>query len=227
MSKEAGPPSARRENGRPNNGEASDNGHSAPPAECAGQDLRDNPDPFDPARLRLRQDFAHGAGVKRLVTSIPVRKPSREWFVRTHPAHEYRLETAVIELKEDREIYLVAPGLWPSLAMEATFGARLLVTAVTRQGVLFLWPIRLPGPDGRLDEWSRSALEAAEEATTSWVRVQANMSLGAYDVLTAPGATAEPQFPDLPMGDLLRVAFRDRYIASVDHPILRRLRGEV
>src|SRR5262245_32620760 len=183
-------------------------------------------DPFDLASLRLSQDFAAAVGVKRLVKTIPVRKPSKEWFVRTHPDPSHRLQTAVLELKEDRETYLVAPGLWPELASEATFSPRLLVTAINRQGVLFLWPIRLPGADGKIDDWSRSALDAADEAKSRWVRVTANMSLGAYVITVAPGQVAEPSWPDITFQETIRIAFRDKMIDTWDHPVLRRLRGE-
>jgi hypothetical protein len=182
-------------------------------------------DPFSPERLRLSQDFGAAAGVRKLLTTVPVRKPSREWFVRTHPDEAYRLQTAVLELKEDREVYLVDRPLWAALATEATFSPRLLVVAINRQGVLFVWPVRLPGPDGKIDDWSRSALEAVNLARESWVRVSANMSLGAYDLAVASHQTA-PEWPDLSMGEILKVAFRDRFIRDPDHPVLRRLRGE-
>jgi hypothetical protein len=184
------------------------------------------PDPFDVDSLRISQDFSAALGVKKALLTVPVRKPSKEWFVRTHPDETYRLQTAVIELKEDREVYLVAPQLWPELAGESTFSPRALFTAMNRQGVLFLWPVRLPGSDGKLDEWSRTALEGAELARKQWVRVQANMSLGAYDVAYAENLP-DPIWPDMPFKDLLRIAFRDRFISSLDHPVLRRLRGEV
>lgn len=185
------------------------------------------PDPFDPAALRLSSDFAAAAGVKKALLAVPVRKPDKCWFVRVHPDEDYRLQTAVIELKEDRETYLVAPALWPELATEAAFSPRALFTAVNRQGVLFLWPIRLPGPDGKLDEWGRTALEAAGLAAKGWVRVAANLGLGGYDVYQATGPLPEPEWPDVPFRELLRVAFRDRFISNLDHPILRRLRGEI
>jgi hypothetical protein len=191
---------------------------TAPPA---------GPDPFDPASLRLSQDFGAGLGVKKALLHVPVRKPDRSWFVRVHPDESYRLQTAVIELKEDRETYLVAPALWLDLVTEATFSPRALFTAVNRQGVLFLWPIRLPGPDGKIDEWSRTALEAAEKGTKGWVRVAANMALGAYDVWDASGQLADPAWPEMPFRELLRVAFKDRFIDRLDHPVLRKLRGEV
>jgi hypothetical protein len=190
-------------------------------------DAPDGPDPFDPAALRLSQDFAASLGVKKALLSVPVRKPDKSWFVRVHPDEAYRLQTAVIELKEDRETYLVAPALWPALAAESTFSPRALFTAVNRQDVWFLWPIRLPGADGKIDEWSRTALDAAEMASKRWVRVTANLSLGAYEVFEATGQLGEPAWPSTPFGELLRIAFRDRFISSLDHPVLRRLRGEV
>jgi hypothetical protein len=185
------------------------------------------PDPFDPEALRLSQDFGAAVGVKKALLSIPVRKPDKSWFVRVHPSEAYRLQTSVIELKEDREMYLVAPVLWSALATEATFGPRAIFPAMNRQGVLFFWQLRLPGADGKLDEWSRTALEAANRAIKGWVRVAANMALGAYDVFEANAQLTEPDWPDVPLKELLRVAFKDRYIDSLDHPVLRRLRGEV
>jgi hypothetical protein len=185
-----------------------------------------DPDPFDPTSLRLPQGFAAALGVKKALLSVPVRKPDKSWFVRVHANSEYRLQTAVIELKEDRETYLVAPALWPELAAESTFSPRALFTAINRQGVLFLWTIRLPGTDGKLDEWSRTALEAAERATRGWVRVAANLSLGAYEVWEATGQLEEPDWPAMPFRELLRIAFRGKLIDSLDHPVLRRLRGE-
>ena len=184
------------------------------------------PDPLDPERLRLSQDFNASLGVKKALLTVPCRKPSKEWWVQTCPDPSYRIETILLELKEDRETYLVDPDLWAELATETTCGPRALVTTMNRQGVLFLWPVRLPGPDGKTDEWSRSALEAASLAEGKWVRVAANMSLGAYDVFEATGDIPAPHWPTQPMGELLRIAFRDKHIDTFDHPVLKQLRGE-
>ena len=183
-------------------------------------------DPFDPSRLRLSQDFAASLGVKKVLLTVPVRKPAKEWWIQVHPDPAYRIQTAVLELKEDREVYLVDPSLWPELATESTFGPRALFTSITRQNVLFVWPIRLPGADGKIDNWNRSALEAAALAAGKWLRVQANMHLGAYEVQEAIANIAPPQWPEATFADLLRVAFKDRHITDLDHPVLRRLRGE-
>jgi hypothetical protein len=183
------------------------------------------PDLFaDLGALRLSQNFGQSLGVKKPLLTIPVRKTAKEWFIRTSP--NLRIETYVLELKEDRETYLVAPALWPELASESTFGPRALYVAMNRQGVLFVWPIRLPGPDGKIDDWNRSALEGASLAETQWVRIASNLSLGAYEIFTASADWPEPAFPDLPLNEILRIAFKGRVIESLDHPTLKRLRGE-
>jgi hypothetical protein len=185
------------------------------------------PDPFDPTRLRLSQDFGANVGVRKLLTTVPVRKPAKEWFIQTHPDPAYRILTTVLELKEDRELYLVDPSLRDALGTESTVSPRQLVTTINRQGVLFLWPIRLPGPDGKIDDWNRSAAEAADRAKGKWVRVAANLILGAYEILEATAVLTPPEWPTIPFREILRIAFKDKFNDALDHPILKKLRGEL
>jgi hypothetical protein len=180
-------------------------------------------DPFDPANLRLDQSFAETVGVKKLLTTIPVRKPGPQDFVRVHPDPAYRENFPIIDLKDDREEYIVAKALVPELAGELV--TKTLFTAINRQGVVFFWPVRLPGYDGKSNEWWRSAREAAELAMTNWVRVKANMSLGAYDIFQAQSVMSEPEWPKEDLWGLIRLAFRDHLITSLDHPVIQRLRG--
>jgi len=180
----------------------------------------------DLGQLRLRQDFGAQVGVKKRIITVPVRKPSRQEFVQVRPGDDYRLETLVLEMKEDRETYLIAPELRDELMGEAV--PKILFTAINRQGVLFLWSVRLPDADGKLDTWNSSALGAAKAAEDRWVRVAANKSLGAYDVFEAIGAHADPVWPpDLTFPQILNIAFKERYIDRPDHILLRKLRGEV
>ena len=180
---------------------------------------------LDLERLRLSQDFTNKVGVKKAIITVPVRKPDRQWFVRVHADEAWRLETAVLELRDERETYLVDPELWPELPGELV--PKVLFTAQSRQGVSFLWPVRLPGDDGRHDEWNRSALEAAHMAMDGWVRVAANMQLRANDVFRATADLPDPEWPEEGFHHLLNVAFKDRYIQSIDHPVIRRLRGDL
>ena len=87
------------------------------------------------------------------------------------------------------------------------------------------WPVPLPGPDGRRNTWHEAAQQAALEATKRWVRVKANMAAGTYDVDAAAAEIAAPEWPDLPMAQLLKLAFGDRMITSIDHLVVKRLRG--
>ncbi len=180
-------------------------------------------DKLDLERLRLSQDFQNQVGVKKALLTVPVRKPDRQWFVRVHPDSTWRLETAVLELKDERETYLVHPDVHVELPGELV--PKVLFTAMNRQGVVFLWPVRIPEEDGRGNVWHRSALEAADLAKTKWVRIAANMSLGAYDVFEATGKLPEPEWPEKDFKSLLEVAFKNHFVSSLDHPVVRRLRG--
>jgi hypothetical protein len=182
------------------------------------------PDPFDIASLRLNPSFLETAGVKKLVTTVPARRPSPQDFVRVHPDPAYRENFAVIDLKDDRENFLVRPEVLPELLGEVTF--KTIFTAINRQGIVFLWPVRLPAPDNRKTDWPRSAREAAEMAMTRWIRMKANMSLGAYEISVAESVIADPVWPELSFYELLSIAYRDRMIMSLDHPVVKRLRGQ-
>ncbi len=61
---------------------------------------------------------------------------------------------------------------------------------------------------------------------SKWVRVKANLSLGAYDIWEASSTIPDPQWPEESFQELLRLAFKDRYVNSLDHPIVKRLRGQ-
>lgn len=179
-------------------------------------------DPFDPAALRLSQDFTSQVAVKKVVVSVPVRKPQREVFVRVHPTEAINVYT----LEYEREVYLVRPELVAATGLAAR--PTQIFTAVTRSGDPFLWPVTLPGPDGRQNPWHESLMAAAEQAKRAWIRVQANIQAGAYDVLVAQGTLPDPIWPDVSQRDLLRLGFGGgRLIEDAGHPVLRKLRGEM
>jgi hypothetical protein len=180
-------------------------------------------DQFDLAALRLDQNFVQAGGAQKLLLTVPVRKPNRQDFCRVHPGQDYRENLAVIELKDDREIYLLTPAVAQNLPGE--FAMATVYTAINRQGVLFLWPVKLPGADGKILAWHTSAAAAAELAMSRWLRVTANMSLGAYDTFVAPATIPDPEWPKNTFQELLRIAFRDRLVTGLDHPLVKRLRG--
>lgn len=188
-----------------------------------------SPSPFaayDPAKLRIDQSFLNQGVAKKLLTTVPIRKPNKQDFVRVHPSTEYRLAAALIELEDDRETYLVLPGFVHQLGGSEYFLSTLYL-CINRQKVLSFWPVKLPGPDGRQMAWHTSAAEAAEKAMRRWVRVTANMSLGAYEISEAVANLPEPDWPEQSMPELLSIAFKGRVIEGPEHPVMKKLRGEI
>jgi hypothetical protein len=184
-----------------------------------------NGNPFaNLAALRIDQSFTGSAGVKKHLVTVPVRKPNRQEFVRVRPDANYRISpAAVIELKDDKEMFFVSPNVVPALSGE--WRPVSLFTAINRQGVVFLWPVKLPGEDGKTNEWNDSAAAAVEFAMRGWVRVVSNLSLGAYETFEALGEMPEPVWPEEPFEKLLQIAFRQRFVDSEDHEVIVKLRG--
>ena len=174
--------------------------------------------------LSMSQDFDAMINVVKVTTDIPVGRQSNQVFIRTHPDKTYRLLTKVLEDKEARETYVVNPELWPVLSRDLT--SKALFTVINRQNTLSLWPIRLPDETGKLDPWNQSALEAAQLAQNHWIRVVSNMAQGSYDVFKAIGDLPEPEWPELSFQEIVDIAFKGKYISNLDHPVLRKLRGE-
>jgi hypothetical protein len=198
--------------------------HGVAPDAPAGTPI--GADIVDLAKLRLPQDFAATLGVKKALLHVPVRKPDRHWFIRVHPDPAYRLDCFIIELKDENEAYIVLNDIYSYVAEEAV--AKTIFTAINRSGTPFLWPIRLPGPDGRQDDWNKTAHAAAELAMTKWLRVASDRTAGCYQIFEATAANlSEPEWPAEPFAHLLKIAFKDRLIDTLDHPVLRRLRGEL
>lgn len=180
-------------------------------------------DPFNPENLRVSQDFADTVGVKKVLTTVPVCRPNKQSFFRVNSDPNYRIEVAALELKEDHETYLVAPSLVAELSAEIR--RVVLFTTIDRQGTLRLWPVALPGIDGRTNPWHQSALAAAELAMDSWIRLMPDLGLGAYQPYEAPVGLPEPEWPHYSFGELLKIAFKDKFINSLDHPVIKKLKG--
>ena len=174
------------------------------------------------AQLRISQDFASKQGARKLITTIRIGKPNKGEFVRVNSEMERML---VWTLVDEQETFVVTKDIGDSLPGDVV--PKELVLTITRQGNLLLWPLRIPGDDGRINNWHASAREAAARAVHVWVRVQSNMALGAYDVFEALGALPDPEWPNLSMDEIVCIAVKGRVIDSLDHPVLRKLRGEV
>jgi len=95
--------------------------------------------------------------------------------------------------------------------------------------VFFLSDVTLPDTDGKHNSYNRSRMEHYERAKTDWVKIAANKDLGAYDIFIPKATLPEPEWPEKPASitDALEITFKDRYVDTEDHPVLKRIRGEL
>jgi hypothetical protein len=162
-------------------------------------------------------------GQQRIVTRVPVKKPDKQVFFRAHPTD--KVETYVIEDKENRETYYVLPAMRDEIVAQGLHRPVLLARVITKQAVNMLWPIGL-SVDGRSNSWHETAQEARQLAETNWIRIVPNMALGGYEVFKSRAPVDEPDWSTMTFQELLEVAFRNRIISSFDHPVLKHWLGE-
>jgi hypothetical protein len=122
----------------------------------------------------------------------------------------------------NEEIYLIESDVLPEVE-DLAKPYRLVVT-IDRQNNVFIWPLAIPDQDRPLN-WHISAMDAASNAELSWTRMQANMTLGAYEIFSAEGELSEPEWPELSIDELLEIAFKNKIIDRPDHLVLLQLRG--
>ena len=182
------------------------------------------PDIFDNlAALRLEPDAGALVGAVEVLAHVPIRKPSQTEWVRVHPDADMTLSTSFYVDRENRETYLVLPEMREVLITGVK--VMLLVTAVTSRGSVFLWPLALGDDTGRTNAWHETARDGATRAKSVRTKIASDMSAGHYRIFKAEGNLPEPEWPNKPFKELLRIAFRGRTIDNVEHPIVKQCRG--
>jgi hypothetical protein len=185
------------------------------------------PDAYDMASLLLDPEDGDDLGLTHETVSVGFCKPKSSWWFRVYPEPPkiVRLLTVEEEGELGKEQYLIAPALarHPKLAMERAMRRARLYRCINRAGEIFLWPVKMAGPDGKLDRWNSDAHLIAEIATKEWVRMSPGEST--YLKTTCPLATdlAEPSWPGMPFDEVMQLALRERVITSIDHPVLQKL----
>ena len=180
----------------------------------------------DMSRFIMTQEYIDELDTTEQVT-IPVQKPHREWFIRTHPDPDYWKTAGVLEIttfKDFAGFWLVDPCVVDVVQHQSGYRPRQLVTSVNQFGENFLWPMLVSGAHGReLDSWNRSARLIAEAAKDKWIKVVSKSAM--YDKQVALDDQGDPKFIDKSFDKILSVAFRERIIDTVDHKALLALMG--
>jgi len=187
-------------------------------------------EPTDPFDLdALRSAALSDIDFESVLTTVPVRKPGHTEFFRVHPDPAFVVDSWILEHVDglDRTTYWVDRQL--HLELRTELRRVRLFTCMTKRRVVLLWPAKLPvadaGNSGRA--WHQSALEAAEEAKNLWVKLEGDKDLGAYRYVKARGDLGEPQWPEKTFKELIQIAFKDKLIDTLDHPVIRDLYGDI
>ena len=175
--------------------------------------------------LRLSQDFGQTLGVKKVLTMVPVVKPTKDRFFRTHESPSWVYPARILENKATGETYIVSEEV--ASVLGGLVRAVELYTAIDRQNNVFFIPIPLPGPNGVRNPWHESLLQAVMRAKLVWLRITANKDLGGYEIFEAAAKLPEPIWPDTTLDELLAIAFRGRIITTPDHPVVQEKLGGV
>lgn len=160
---------------------------------------------------------------QKVLTSLPVRKPKKDEWVRLHP--EIHTNAYIYEVFEERGCYVVLPSVVEPMLDLVRYVQ--LSLAVNYKGNPFVWPVQIP-TERNPHAASISAFAGADRATREWIRI----SWGGkeYEVYRRRSAAAEPEWPTeiSNASEMLRFASKAgafEIIDSLDHPVVRRLLG--
>src|SRR5262249_11884963 len=136
---------------------------------------------FDLASIALPQNYQDMVDVQTVLTKVGLRKPHKhEWF-QIHPSEAYRMGFYI--LNYEGEFYCVHPQIAPALGDDAV--PMMLYTAVNSYDAVFLWPVRLPGPDGMMDDFAKQYHSICKSAMSRWLRMVWNKHTRQHDLKTA------------------------------------------
>jgi|WetSurMetagenome_2_1015567.scaffolds.fasta_scaffold10609_8 hypothetical protein len=173
-----------------------------------------------------RRDF-----VTPEIGEVPVRKPNKQKFFIVKEGPEWEGEYDVIELKQEKEYYVLSNDYTPPIdIIDDTKRVMLNLCQNIDDGSVFLMPTTIPNPedeDKKWVSWSRSQFRCIEMAKKTPIRMKAFMTEGGYrpfiseipaEVRPLPGG------PGKVFDDFVMRAFEGKIVSSDDHPVVHKLR---
>jgi hypothetical protein len=177
--------------------------------------------------LRVDQNFSAELYGAPVLASVQIARPPKPYFLRTQAGDA--CSTTLYTLDAGKQggdgIYACSAAI-AALVPDQVRLVQIRL-AVTSQGVPYLIPVSLPGPDGRWNAWHQSLARALEIAESTWVRISANTFRGGYDIFKAVGTLPEPKWPTETFDELLEIGFRGRLITTESHHLVQQLLGAV
>jgi hypothetical protein len=163
---------------------------------------------------------------KEILTTMPVRKPKKNEFVRVAPETP-PFTTYLYQDDEEGTYYFIEPEMRPHFIAGTV--VKVLVPAVNQLGAAFIWPVPVEdGQGSRNNSWNESHRAAYQMAKTKWTKMVSDRASRVYRVYEASGNLADPQFCPQPFNQQLALAFRGiSTISDREHPVLRAMRGDI
>ena len=131
---------------------------------------------------------------------------------------------SIYDNRDDQTVYYVH-GSAAKVMLAEQLRRAMLVTCINQSGAVFLWPIKMTTDAGGSRAWSSSAMRAAVQAQTKWVRVIGELKNQSYRVFVAKGELPEPVWPEHTLQEFMILGFEDTIIDSPDHPVVLGLQG--
>jgi hypothetical protein len=185
--------------------------------------------PYQPQDLWIDPSKIHsGAAVKKILTTIPIRKPNKQEFFRVHSGEEYWKPVAILEL--DRVVHLVHSNIIPYLDLDDFYYAYLCL-AISKSGIVFFWAVKVPSNERR-NTWTESALAVAKLAIGRWIKLRSRQEDGRgggfYEAEEPLATFPDPIWPKLTLKEHYDIAFKGgRIIDRVDHEAIRKITGQI
>jgi hypothetical protein len=168
-----------------------------------------------------------GGGVKREQLTIPEGRP-KDVFFRVDPRPEMQMPVAIFEHKPagrlSPDIYILTPDVAEQLGRRAKYAV--IRVCICRPNVLQLWAVKVPQAErGRPNPFTETAWEACALLERQWGRLDMNESTTGYDVIPAETQWPDPEWRNDPLASLVAKAFKGRFVDSMDHDVIKMLRG--
>jgi hypothetical protein len=175
--------------------------------------------------LRLPDNFTTNIGGEKLPLKPIFGKFSKHRFARVHPGKEYMFICLTVDDKDLGETYIVTPNMQAYLGSHAV--PKILRLSVDTTGLPKIIAQPVIDQNTRPNIWHTSLIRGILLAETSWVRLEANMSAGQYNVIVSKDDLGEPQWPSQSMDELVQEVFSNNIIADENHPYIRQIQGRI
>jgi hypothetical protein len=185
--------------------------------------------------LKLRHNAAGMIKTAPLLKTLRTKKPENTDFFRIRPGEEWTMDFPIFAPKgktgSENEKYLVMPEFQQELdERNSLMPVRFYFGIIWGSNILFLSDVGIKiKDDGSQNSYHKSRMELYELAKEKWISISANQELGAYVATEAKSKIPDPIWPTKPanIGEAIELAFKDNVIDRPDHPVLKKLRGEI